>query len=255
MKNQSYKNKEYKSSSALSPEFACLGTVEADASGHYGMFVKKEFLGKDAIDKIISFKDWSSFLDIGAGKCQQSNFLKKHTNKNIYTNDLNTESQNCSNIKNSYDFVGEFQKIEFKDKKFDVVCAIHVLEHVLNVNEFLKKMISVTKENGYLCVVVPIRKPFVVSGHMSIWNPGLLIYNLVAAGLDCKECMILQKDYEISVIVKANKRDTSKDHLFLCRDTGDLKNLKNYFPKILHESIDDYDCFDGDIFMLNWESD
>jgi len=31
--------------------------------------------------------------------------------------------------------------------------------------------------------------------------------------------------------------------------------LKNYFPKILHESIDDYDCFDGDIFMLNWESD
>ena len=55
MKNQNYKNKVYKSSSEFSPEFACLGTVEADASGHYGMFVKKEFLGKDAIDKIISF--------------------------------------------------------------------------------------------------------------------------------------------------------------------------------------------------------
>ena len=44
MKNQNYKNKVYKSSSEFSPEFACLGTVEADASGHYGMFVKKEFL-------------------------------------------------------------------------------------------------------------------------------------------------------------------------------------------------------------------
>lgn len=253
MKNQIYKNKEYKSSSALSPEFACLGTVEADASGHYGIFDKKEFLGKDAIEKIISFKDWSSFLDIGAGRCQQSNFLKKHTKNKIYTNDLNAESLNCSNIKNSYDFVGEFQNIKFKDRKFDVVCAIHVLEHVLNVNAFLKKMISVTKENGYLCIVVPIRKPFIVSGHMSIWNPGLLIYNLVTAGLDCKECMILQKDYEISVIIKVNKRDTSKDHLFLRRDAGDLKKLKNYFPEILHESINDYDCFDGDIFMLNWD--
>ena len=39
MKNQNYKNKVYKSSSELSPEFACLGTVEADASGGGGDYV------------------------------------------------------------------------------------------------------------------------------------------------------------------------------------------------------------------------
>jgi SAM-dependent methyltransferase len=253
MKNQTYKNKEYKSSSKHSPKFAHLGTVEADACGHYGNFNKSQFLGKDAIEKILSIRTWQSFLDIGAGKCQQSNFLKNKTGKAIYTNDISLEGKNCSN-KHNYDFVGEFQNINFKNKKFDVVCAIHVLEHVLNVNFFLKKMIGITKENGYLCIVVPIRKPFVVSGHMTIWNPGLLLYNLVVAGLDCRECMILQKDYEISVIVKVNKRDTGKDHLILHRDSGDLKELKNYFPKILQESIDEYDCFDGDIFMLNWDT-
>ena len=113
-------------------------------------------------------------------------------------------------------------------------------------------MISITSENGYMCIVVPIRKPFVVSGHMTIWNAGMLLYNLVAAGLNCSESMILQKDYEISVIVKVKHHKTKKDRIILKRDAGDLKKLKNYFPKLVHENIEKYDCFDGDIFQLNW---
>lgn len=77
-----------------------------------------------------------------------------------------------------------------------------MLEHQLNPNIFLKKVYSVIKEDGYLCIIVPPRKPIIVGGHVSIWNAGLLMYHLIHAGFDCSNASIFQYDYNIGIIIK-----------------------------------------------------
>ena len=48
---------------------------------------------------------------------------------------------------------------------------------------FLKKVHSLLNEGGYLAIIVPPRKPFIVGGHVTIWNAGLVLYNLILASL------------------------------------------------------------------------
>ena len=85
-----------------------------------------------------------------------------------------------------------------------------------------------------------------------MWNPGILIYNLILAGFDCSEAMIKTYDYDISVIVK--KRQAILPQLE--HDFGDIKKLKKYFPKnIRFNSVDGEveNSFNGNIRELNWK--
>lgn len=246
---QEYSNKEYISTSKESPPIAVLGTIESDASVHYGFFNKEEMFGKRALDELLLFPGWNTALDVGAGKCIQSEYLKSK-GKQVYTCDMNISGgANCKTDEFSYDYVGNFLDINF-DKSFDCTYAIHVLEHQKNVGLFVDKLKLITKPSGLICFVIPIRKPFIVSGHLSIWNAGLLLYNLVSSGIDCRDCKILQYDYNICLIVKNNSFDVSE--LNLHHDVGDLKKLSEFFPKELREKCNRDDWFDGDIFNLNW---
>lgn len=121
----------------------------------------------------------------------------------------------------------------------------HILEHQLNVGLFLNKIKSLLKEGGYLGIVVPPRKPFVVGGHVTLWNAGLVLYNLVLAGFDCsEECYIKQYDYNIGIIIK---KKTIIDMLKnLSMDKGDIELLSKYFPlEVKHN-------FNGDIMEFNF---
>ena len=119
------------------------------------------------------------------------------------------------------------------------------MEHQLNVGLFLNKIKSLLKEGGYLGIVVPPRKPFVVGGHVTLWNAGLVLYNLVLAGFDCsEECYIKQYDYNIGIIIK---KKTIIDMLKnLSMDKGDIELLSKYFPlEVKHN-------FNGDIMEFNF---
>ena len=70
---------------------------------------------------------------------------------------------------------------------FDLVWCSHVLEHQPNPNLFLKKCFDILNDDGWLCVTVPPRKDEIVGGHLTLWNAGLLLYNLIMAGFDCSE--------------------------------------------------------------------
>jgi SAM-dependent methyltransferase len=238
MKNQKY-NFLYRSSSTDSVK-AELGTIEKDASGFNGLFNPERFRGEEIIRKLLS-KDFSTVLDIGAGKKEKTNFLSKH-GKKVYTNGI-TKGSNALDF---YDYDGDFNSISF-NKKFDVSLCSHVLEHQLNTHEFLENVVSVTKENGYIVIIVPPRKPFIIGGHVSIWNAGLVLYHLVLAGVDCSvECNIKQYDYNIGIIVKnvPIKEDIKSSITF---DGGDIDNfLSKYFP------VNAHDGFNGDIMEFNW---
>ncbi|GAF76880.1 unnamed protein product [marine sediment metagenome] len=110
----------------------------------------------------------------------------------------------------------------------------------------LKKKINfLLKENGILGIVVPPRKPSIVGGHFTLWNAGLLLYNLVMAGFDCSHyCKILQYDYNIGVIIK--KKNIKKYPANLSMDKGDIELLSYFFPfEVKHN-------FNGDIMKFNW---
>ena len=238
MKNQKY-NFTYESSSAKESR-ASLGTIEKDASGFFGLHNPEPFRGKKIIDKLLSL-EFETVIDIGAGHKKQASYLQSY-GKDVKTCGYITDDFN--NLK--YDYNGDFNSLDFKGKKFDVSLSSHILEHQLNVNSYLRKVSDITKDDGYIVVVVPPRKPFIIGGHVSIWNAGLVLYNLVLAGVDCsKECYIKQYDYNIGVIVKNHRFDINS--VGIEYNGGDIdKYLSRYFPFKAH------DGFNGDIMEHNW---
>jgi len=245
MKNQKY-DFLYTSSVLNKGTKAILGTIENDASGFEGLFSPEVFRGKKIIDKLLTL-DFDNALDVGAGECRQAEFLKSH-NKKVYTCDYGVGSNSLE--KKSYDYIGDFNELVF-NKKFDCVLCSHILEHQLNVNLFLKKVVAITEQNGYIVIIVPPRKPFLIGGHVSLWNAGLVLYNLILAGVDCsQECYIKQYDYNIGIIVKNVKNNI--ENINLTYDGGDITNLlSNFFPP----SLESHDGMNGDILELNWSND
>jgi SAM-dependent methyltransferase len=185
----------------------------------------------DAIEKLLKDFNFSTVLDIGCGKGIHSNIFKKY-NKSVTSTDY---------YKRFPDVIeGLYQDLEFEPH--DVTWASHVLEHQLNVNDFLKKVRKETKEGGYTCITVPPLKHPIVGGHVCLWNAGLLLYNLVLAGFDCKTACIKKYGYNITVIAKASSFDLPK----LNYDSGDITALKLWLPEFCEEG------FNGDIDEWNW---
>jgi hypothetical protein len=200
--------------------------------------LKKKITSKEALAKLNSvLAPRSSILDIGAGKDQfHANWFrdKGHT---VHTVDFFEDST----------YIGDFNSIDITSK-YDALWASHCLEHQLNVNSFLKKVFSVTKENGYIAITVPPLKHQIVGGHVTLWNAGLLVYNLVLAGFDCSQAMIKEYGYNISIIVQ--KKTIKIPYESLEYDTKDLVTLNKFFPQSL--SYGKNSVFDGNFKICNW---
>lgn len=241
VKNQIYETY-YKSSTIPKGTMASLGTVEADACSHYGRHNQLDFWGQSILPDILKNLEFHTVLDIGAGEGRQKDYFTLN-GKSVKTCDLKIEGgPHCDISKFSYDYNCNFLDAPIEEK-FDFVFSSHVLEHQKNVGLFIDKLISCTKEQGYICTLVPIRKPFITGGHFTIWNGGLLLYNFVMAGIDCSESYLIQKDYEICLVVKNTKFDPKT--LELKYDRGDIDKLQKYFPFELTEP------FNGDIMYNN----
>jgi SAM-dependent methyltransferase len=111
----------------------------------------------------------------------------------------------------------------------DLIWASHVLEHQRDVGAFLSLLRSLCRPNGVLAITVPPRKDELVGGHLSTWSPARLIYNMVVAGIDCRQARVSAYGYDISVIVRnVSVPDGTLDGL--CWDNGDINALGPWFP-------------------------
>jgi 2-dehydro-3-deoxyphosphooctonate aldolase (KDO 8-P synthase) len=232
-------------SSSVGSIYGTMGTIEADTSGNYGAFNSEPYRGKQILDMLLT-ESFETVLDIGAGGLQHTDVFLRN-NKIVDICDYGTSvyyqhKTECTGIRNTY--YGDFNQLEFKDQ-YDAIWCCHILEHQLNPNLFLKKVHCLLKDDGYLGIVVPPRKPFIVGGHVTLWNAGLLLYNLILAGFDCRYyCKIYQYDYNIGIIIKKK----SIEHLpMLTMDKGDIELLSPYFP------FDVQHNFNGDIMEFNWK--
>lgn len=235
----------YSSTSLKKSVQAELGTIESDMSGNFGRFDPEKLRGERILNKFLEL-DFTTVLDIGAGELQHSKtFVDSGKTVDIcdYGNSVYYKKKvDDTGIRNQY--IGDFNSIDI-DQTYDAIWCCHILEHQLNVNLFLRKINTLLKEDGYLGIVVPPRKPNIVGGHVTLWNAGLVLYNLVLAGFDCSNCKILQYDYNIGIIIKKRTITNLPDNLSM--DKGDLELLSEYFP------FDAKHDFNGDIMKLNWD--
>lgn len=193
--------------------------------------------GLEALEKLCTEYKPKRILDIGSGMGLHAKIMRETTEAEVITLDF----ENADIIADYND--EHFSLIAYKP--FDCIWCCHVLEHQLNVNHFLKKIRYDLTEGGVLAITVPPAKHQIVGGHVTLWNAGLLLYNLVLAGFDCSEARIKQYGYNISVIIKKKPIALPK----LNYDHGDIAKLAKFFPEpYRHEG------FNGDIKKWNWDA-
>jgi len=188
-------------------------------------------LGQSAFDRVCQ-ETFTTVLDIGCGLGTHSELFSK-LGKRVTSIDLSGRYGKAIQA-NYVDYTIE--------DSFDCVWCCHVLEHQHNVQQFLRKIHSELRENGILAITVPPLKHEIVGGHVTLWNAGLLIYNLVLAGFDCKQAKIKTIDYDVSVIL--NKKSIVIPELV--HDRGDIETLRPYFPDFFYHGVN------GQIEEYNW---
>jgi SAM-dependent methyltransferase len=194
-----------------------------------------------AAKKILKLPNLNSILDIGSGNGDHALFFAKN-NKKVFCVDIHDSKSSAYEHPNIFFVCADFMGYDLFEK-VDCVWASHLLEHQLNVNLFLKKCISMLHPGGYIAITVPPAKHQIVGGHVTIWNAGLIMYNLILAGTSCKNAMIKQYGYNTSVIVQYEAIKLPP----LNYDNGDIEKLSPYFPE-----PHNYHGFNGQIYGHNW---
>jgi SAM-dependent methyltransferase len=196
---------------------------------------------REALEKLISAYDFRTVLDVGCGPGHHAALLRQ-AGKEVTGIDV---VKMCDGM-----IVANYLEHQF-EQPFDCLWLSHVLEHQLNVNLFLKKAFRDLKPGGILAVTVPPLKHEIVDGHLTLWNAGLLLYNLILAGFDCSRARIKQYGYNISVLVP--KAPAAVPYERLHYDTGDIALISRFFPE--HPRMQWVQAFRGDIAQLNWDAD
>jgi SAM-dependent methyltransferase len=201
--------------------------------------VNKPLLAKEALEKLLRDYSFHTVLDVGCGTGRHTRLFRE-AGKQVTAIDI-------------YPGVDDAVQADYLqhrfDRTFDCVWVSHVLEHQLNVNLFLRKLHSELREGGLLAISIPPLKQEIVGGHVTLWNAGLLLYNLVLAGFDCSQAAIKCYGYNISLIMPKISAALPLDRLRY--DKGDLDLLASFFPKVA--GMQWGQAFNGQILQLNWD--
>lgn len=188
--------------------------------------------GTEAFNYCINNLEFNSVLDIGCGSGEHSEAFKA-AGKQVTSIDIVPTYKDAKAVN---------IMLYSTDEKFDLIWCSHILEHQLNVNSFVKKCRSLASK--YICVTVPPLKHEIVGGHVTLWNAGLVMYNLVLGGFDCSNAKIKQYGYNISVVAEASSFLLPNLHY----DNGDIELISDKLPTGYN-----YQGFDGNIYELNWD--
>jgi SAM-dependent methyltransferase len=179
----------------------------------------------EGLTKLLKDCSFKTVLDVGSGEGEHANILRE-AGKIVDTVDFGV-SFYAKQRKDEISFLGDFLEIDFK-KKYDCLFCSHILEHTLNVNEFLKKTFSLLKSDGILLISVPPLRTKLVGGHINQFTPATLFYHLILAGFDCSDASYKAYGYNQTVITK-KREATLPDSLTM--DRGDIEKLQSFFPK------------------------
>ena len=198
--------------------------------GHHGLF------------KLIRDYEFTTVLDVGAGEGAHAALLHQ-SGKEVTALDFSTSVYASKRPERVPWPRVDTNFLDFRpDAAFDCLWACHVLEHQTDPGAFIRHCMALTRPEGIIAITVPPLKHRIVGGHLSLWNAGLLLYQLTFNGIDTCNAAVCTYGYNISVIVRNRQRpDIPLDY-----DKGDLDKLRPYMPAFVSEP------FDGRIQRWNW---
>jgi len=136
----------------------------------------------------------------GAGDLEHFVFDKQNKHKlNWYGIDISQKSiKSCkSKFKNARFDTGNVKKMKFKDKSFDIIAALEILEHISPRDTFgvLNEFGRILKNKGMIIVSIPlnegleemIQKGNNPNAHVRIYTPELIKAELTIAGFTVKK--------------------------------------------------------------------
>ncbi|MCC7017930.1 MAG: class I SAM-dependent methyltransferase [Rhodospirillales bacterium] len=186
-----------------------------------------------ALQTVLRHYTFDTVLDIGSGSGEHTRLFLEH-GKAVTALDYGRSGYAARRPPGLSTITAEFNSHDFQGAQFDCVWASHVLEHQPNANRFLGKVFAVARDAGVVCVTVPPMKHQIVGGHVSVWNAGLLLYNMVLAGFDCREAAVCSIGYDVSVIVRKQPAELPS----LAYDAGDIALLSRFLPPGFAEGQD-----------------
>lgn len=144
------------------------------------------------VSKIIS-DIGGKFLDIGIGFAYLEDILKKSKKINLSGIDISEKVIHFAKKNFKGDFKeGSILKIPFKDKLFNIVAALDVLEHISPKNIFkaYKEVSRVLKNRGYFVISIPVNEGLEklykgkmnTGGHVRVYTPDIIEGELKLAG-------------------------------------------------------------------------
>ncbi len=145
-------------------------------------------------------KEPETVLDVGVGKGKHAYTFLAHGARVTGVDVANPPIQHplYDHVQSSIEFA------DLNDRKYDVIWCSHTLEHLPNPQHALIKMRSWLKDDGFLAIAVPTdRQSRLHIGHVTLWTPAHLLYNLICAGWDCKDALWYTEYCTIGAIVPA----------------------------------------------------
>lgn len=200
----------------------------------------REMRAGAALARTLSFEGVETVLDVGSGGGEHALAFAAagkrvdaiDLGRSVYFDRSAPEAQFATST--NVNFVkANFMEIEV-NKAYDLVWCSHVLEHQPNPNLFLSRCLDFVEDGKWLAITVPPLKHSIVGGHVSLWNAGLLIYQLVMAGNNCSDAIVMNYGYNITVIVRKRPIDLPE----LDFDAGDIDRLALFFPEGCSEGFD-----------------
>jgi len=181
-----------------------------------------------------------SVLDVGSGLGSHSiGFISGGAKRVLGLDPVfqGIEHENYEHINDAYEIA------DIGDEQFDVVFSAHVIEHIPNVQHFLIHLHKWVKDGGYLAIAAPTsRQNRLHIGHLTLWTPAHLMYNLVCAGIDCSDAYWYTSEMSIGVLVQKKPPISLNWRTSL---PNEFKALNEFMPKqVLHE--------DGAWWGNNW---
>jgi 2-polyprenyl-3-methyl-5-hydroxy-6-metoxy-1,4-benzoquinol methylase len=150
---------------------------------------------------IINYKLNSSIIDIGCGNAALLKYLYKKTKK-FNLEGIDHFKNKSKNIKF---YSGDIFKKKIK-KKYDIVISVMVIEHIWNLDKFLKEQIKLCKRNGLIINVTINENSFLykiarflnIIGYSKAMNMLYEKHHLNHFSKNSLEC--LHKKYQLKII-------------------------------------------------------
>ena len=126
----------------------------------YSGYQREEYITSNSVNKIrkeleeiLKIKEIERVLDIACGECYVLDILKSiNLDLGLYATEHSSARQNV--IKKGYDFIeGEFFPIT--DLKFDLIIFTEAIEHINDINAFLKHANKLLSPGGLIYITTP----------------------------------------------------------------------------------------------------